>query len=296
MAATARSQAWLERGVPRSLVAWVAVLATLTAAVVGARAGSNSALALTVATLAGNATDALQSIGEAIPLGFAFGLGMAAAVNPCGFALLPTYLGLYVGTAAGERLRWPAQLRRSLAVSAAMTISFVALFGAAGLILGGVGAAVGGWLPWLSLGTGVVLAIVGGRLLAGGSVEAPGAERLADRLGGAVNRTGLLAYAAYGLAFALSSLGCTLPLFLAVVGTGVARGGLAGGLGQLVLYAVGMGAVVSLLTVLVSLFGGGVLARVRGAGRVLQPLSAVLLLATGGYIVYYGLSAGGILG
>ncbi len=84
-----------------------------------------------------------------------------------------------------------------------------------------------------------------------------------------MNRTGLLAYAAYGLAFALSSLGCTLPLFLTVVGTGVARGGLAGGLGQLVLYALGMGTVVSMLTVLVSLFGGGVLARVRGAGRVL---------------------------
>ena len=33
-----------------------------------------------------------------------------------------------------------------------------------------------------------------------------------------------------------------------------------------------------------------------GAGRVPQPVSAVLLLATGGYIVYYWLSAGGILG
>jgi cytochrome c biogenesis protein CcdA len=93
----------------------------------------------------------------------------------------------------------------------------------------------------------------------------------------------------------LSSLGCTLPLFLAVVGTGLARGGIAGALGQLVLYALGMGAVVSLLTVLFGLFGRGVLARVRGVGRVLQPLSAVLLLTTGGYIVYYWLSAGGIL-
>jgi hypothetical protein len=53
-----------------------------------------------------------------------------------------------------------------------MTMSLVALFGAAGLILGGLGAAVGGWLPWLSLSTGVVLAIVGERLLAGGWVEA----------------------------------------------------------------------------------------------------------------------------
>jgi len=58
------------------------------------RAGSDSVLTLAVATLAGNATDALHAIGEAIPLGFAFGLGMAAAVDPCGFVLLPTYLGL----------------------------------------------------------------------------------------------------------------------------------------------------------------------------------------------------------
>jgi len=248
-----------------------------------------------VATLAGEATNRLQGIGEAIPLGVAFGLGMAAAVNPCGFALLPTYLGLYLGTATGERIPWPAQVRRALRVSTVMTMSFVALFGAAGLILGFLGAAVGGWLVWVSLATGVVLAIAGGRLLAGGSLDAPAAERLADRLGGAANRTGLLAYAAYGLAFGLSSLGCTLPLFLTVVGIGLAGGGIAGALGQLVLYALGMSAVVSVLTILVALFGRGVLARVRVAGRVLQPLSAALLLATGGYIVYYWLSAGGIL-
>ena len=293
MTANAETLARLERNPPRNALAWIAVVVTLAGAVVAARQGTNSALSIAVATLAGEATDRLRGIGEAIPLGFAFGLGMGAAVNPCGIALLPTYLGLYLGTASGERIPWPAQVRRALQVSAAMTISFVALFGAAGVILGLLGGALGGWLPWVSLGTGVVLAIAGGRLLAGGSFEAPAAERLADRLGGMANRAGLVAYAAYGLAFGLSSLGCTLPLFLTVVGIGLARGGIAGALGQLVLYALGMGTVVSVLTVLVALFGRGVLARARGAGRVLQPLSAVLLLATGGYIVYYWLSAGG---
>ena len=176
-----------------------------------------------------------------------------------------------------------------------MSLSFVALFGLAGLVLGTLGAAAGDWLPWLSLSTGVLLAIAGGRLLAGASVGAPPAERLADCLGGAARRSGLLGYAAYGLAFALSSLGCTLPLFLTAVGTGLARGGLVGGLSQLVLYALGMSLVVSLLTVLVGLFGRGVLLHVRGIAGLLQPLSAALLLATGGYIVYYWLSAGGIL-
>jgi len=295
MTANVGTVARLERGLPRDVLAWIAVVGTLAGAVAAARQGSDSTLSIAVATLAGEATNRLQGIGEAIPLGVAFGLGMAAAVNPCGFALLPTYLGLYLGTATGERIPWPAQVRRALRVSTVMTMSFVALFGAAGLILGFLGAAVGGWLAWVSLATGVVLAIAGGRLLAGGSLDAPAAERLADRLGGAANRTGLLAYAAYGLAFGLSSLGCTLPLFLTVVGIGLAGGGIAGALGQLVLYALGMSAVVSVLTILVALFGRGVLARARVAGRVLQPLSAALLLATGGYIVYYWLSAGGIL-
>jgi hypothetical protein len=57
-----------------------------------------------------------------------------------------------------------------------------------------------------------------------------------------------------------------------------------------------MGVVVSLLTLLFGLLGRGVLARVRGAAGLLQPLGALLLLTTGGYIVYYWLSAGGILG
>ena len=296
MADTTRSLARLEPGLPRSVLAWSAVVATLLAAVLAAREGGNSAVALAVTTMASGATDVLQRIGEAIPLGLAFGLGMAAAVNPCGFALLPTYLGLYLGTAAGEARPWPAQVSRAVQVSAAMSLSVVALFGAAGLVLGAVGAAVGGWLPWLSLSTGVLLAVAGGRLLAGGSIAAPPAKRLADRLGDAATRSGLLAYAAYGLAFALSSLGCTLPLFLTAVGTGMARGGLAAGLSELVLYALGMSLVVSLLTVLFGLFGRGVLARVRGAAGLLPPFGAVLLLVTGGYIVYYWLSAGGILG
>jgi len=295
MADTVRSLAGREPSLPRSAVVGAAVVATLLAAVLAARAGSTSGLTLVVATLANGATDALQRTGEAIPLGVAFGLGMAAAVNPCGCALLPAYLALYLGTAAGQPRPWPHQVARALQVSAAMSASFVALFAAAGLVLGAMGAAAADWLPWLSLSTGVLLAILGGRLLAGGAVTAVAAERLADRLGGIAAQNSLLAYAAYGLAFALSSLGCTLPLFLAAVGTGVARGGLLGGLGQLVLYGLGMSVVVALLTVLFGCFGGGVLARVRGVAGRLQPLSGALVLATGGYIVYYWLSAGGIL-
>jgi cytochrome c-type biogenesis protein len=279
----------------REVVAWILVIFTLALAILGAFQRSSDDLAIAISTLAGGATDTLQGLGRALPLGYAFGVGMAAAVNPCGVALLPTYLGLYLGTAGLRPRPWPAKLAHAVTIGATMTLSFVALFGAAGLILGAAGAAAGALLPWLSIAVGVALVLAGGRLLAGGSIDASTAERLADALGGAAARTDLLGYAAYGLAFALSSLGCALPLFLAVFGSGLARGGVADAFEQLVLYALGMGAVVSALTVVVAVLGHSVLRRVRGAGRALQPLSAVLLLATGGYIVYYWLSAGGIV-
>ncbi len=38
------------------------------------------------------------AVGEALPLGFAFTAGMATAANPCGFAMLPAHLSLYLGT------------------------------------------------------------------------------------------------------------------------------------------------------------------------------------------------------
>jgi len=282
------------RGSPlRTGIGWAAAVATLSVAVLSAVQPGSSGLAVAVSTLAGSASDALQGAGAAIPLGYAFAVGMASAVNPCGFALLPTYLGLYLGNSVAAGRSWPAHLSRALVVSSTMTVSFVLLFGAAGLILDTAGALVGPLLPWLSVGVGVLLVIAGGRLVAGGSLNSQPAERLADSLGSTAGQVGLLGYAAYGFAFALSSLGCTLPLFLSVVGAGISQ---SHAVTELVLYALGMGSVVLILTVLVSIVRGAVFARVRGSGRIIQPLGAVLLLATGGYIVYYWLAAGGILG
>src|SRR5262252_6110777 len=120
----------------REVVAWLVVVLTLAVAVFGALEGGTAGLVLGISTLSGGASDVLESFGDAIPLGYAFAFGMASAVNPCGFALLPTYLGLYLGSAALERRPWPAQLARASVVSVTMTASFVVLFGAAGVVLG----------------------------------------------------------------------------------------------------------------------------------------------------------------
>jgi cytochrome c biogenesis protein CcdA len=275
----------------RTATAWGAVLLALAAAIGGAlvTGPAGGDLTLAVATLSSRATAALQGVGGTFPHGYAVAAGMAAAVNPCGFALLPAYLGLYLGASGDAGTR---SIPRALVVGASMTLGFVALFGIAGLLL----AALVDVLPWLSLFIGLLLVLAGGRMLAGGSFDASGAERLGARLGVLAGRSGLVGYAAYGVAFALSSLGCTLPLFLTVVGTALTAGGFGAAAAQFLLYGLGMGLVVTGATVLVALFGRAVVAPSGWAGRYLGPASAVLLLVTGAYVVYYWLTVGGLLG
>ncbi len=272
-------------------------LLVLAAAVGGALlAGPDGGrLAVALATASARSTELLEQLGTALPLGYAFVAGMVAAVNPCGLALLPAYLALgFDASEADTRSRLLAVLAKALALSGSATGGFVILFGAAGLVLSATTALVA-YLPWAGLAVGVLLILAGGRLLAGGDLYAPLPAQLGARLGGVAGRAGPLGAFAYGVAFALASLGCTLPLFLTVVGGALTVHGVAAGLVRFLLYGFGMGVVLSVLALAAALGWHAVRGPVVGIGRYLTPVSALLLLVTGAYVVYYWLTAGGLL-
>ena len=132
-----------------------------------------------VETLSGRSGSYLGGIG--IPLGVAFAAGMAAAVNPCGFAMLPAYLGLYLGSDEKQRNRaYSVQyLARALLVGGVVTSGFVLLFGVAGAAIGAGSRSVVEVMPWLGLAVGVLLAVIGSWLLAGGKLYSGLAGRAA---------------------------------------------------------------------------------------------------------------------
>jgi hypothetical protein len=107
-------------------------------------------------------------------------------------------------------------------------------------------------------------------------------DRLAARMGAAARRGGLGGYAAYGLAYGLASFGCTLPIFLTVVGSALVVHGFLAGLLEFLLYSLGMGFVLGALTIAAAGFKQGALAPVRTLTRYASPASALLLLVTGG--------------
>jgi len=220
------------------------------------------------------------------PILLAVTAGMLAAVNPCGFALLPAYLSVLV---AGDRSRpdgpraVAAAVGRALRCTAALTAGYVAVFGAFGLVL----APVTGWLqprlPWLTVALGGSLALAGGWLLAGRSLPAPGSRLRAPRLTGTAASMVL-----FGMAYALASLGCAIGPFLAIVVSSLRAGSVGAGLLLFVGYAAGMGLVIAVTAIAVALVRAGAVARLRRAAGFVPRIGGAVLIAAGAYVAYYG--------
>ncbi len=284
----------------RSALSFVLVIATLAGAVgaallTGARLGPITG---SVEGVASSSSTFLAKLGRNLPAGYVVGAGMVAAVNPCGFPMLPAYLGLFVGTGAANELRPGIGRRivRAITVSLTMTGAFMLLFASVGIALSRGLHAVTQAFPAIGLTVGIVMVLIGGWMVAGGSFYVDVGERAADRIRGLARGTSVRAYFAYGLAYALVSLSCTLPIFLVIVGGAATLSGPGAALLQFVLYAIGMGLVVTLLTVGVSLLQVAALRSVRRLLPFVQPVTAGLLLLAGAYLVYYWLTVGGILG
>ena len=228
--------------------------------------------------------------GVKVPVAYALVAGMVASVNPCGFVLLPTYLGYYLGGGNGG-VGARGQLGRALLVSVTVTASFVLLFGLAGILAGLAASALTSSLPYIGVTVGAGLLLLGGLLASGHELNVSLAPRMAHRFMGASRRQGLGAYAAYGVAYGLASLGCTLPVFLGVVGTSLQLHGLASAVGQFMLFGIGMGVVLTACTVTAAWLGDGLIRRARALGPHIGWLSAVVLWLAGAYVLYYWLTA-----
>jgi cytochrome c biogenesis protein CcdA len=208
----------------------------------------------------------------------ALAAGLVAAFNPCGFALLPSYLALLIngeGTGTGV---W-----RALRLSTAMTAGFVTVFGLFGLVISILTTSVQRYLPWVTVVIGVALVVLGVRLLSGREL----ALRI-PRLSVGGPSGSLAALYGYGASYAVASLSCTVAPFLAVTGLVGGGGGLGTGLAAFIAYGIGMGLVVGALSMLVALAHESVVGRTRRLLPHISRISGGLLLVAGVYVAYYG--------
>ena len=211
----------------------------------------------------------------------AIAAGMAATVNPCGFALLPAYLSAFLGSK--NRDGGANAVARALAVSAALTAGFVVVFGAFGLIVTPLALSIEDKLPWVTIAIGFGLIALGIALLAGRqpTLRIPKLQR------GGSDGT-LSSMFLFGISYATASLSCTVGPFLAVTTTTFRSSSFIAGTAVFFAYALGMGIVIGILTVALSVAKTTVVQRFRSALPKINRIAGGIIVVAGLYVAYFG--------
>ncbi len=213
-------------------------------------------------------------------VGLAFAAGLVAALNPCGFALLPAYLTFVVGDSTPGR---PAAVARAVAVTIAMTLGFLTVFAVFGALTIPLASAIQRYLPVVTVIVGVVLVALGLWLLTGHELRLPTrpprdlapTARLGSMFG-------------YGVAYAVASLSCTVGPFLAVTTAATRTGSGVGVVAVYAAYAAGFALIVGTLAVAAAFACAALAVRLRTLLPAVNRIGGGLVVLVGLYVAYYG--------
>ena len=227
-------------------------------------------------------------------LALAFVAGAVATINPCGFALLPASLSYFLGLDDDATAAAPGgdaatgspgganPVLRALAVSAAVTLGFVVVFGLMGVIWSSVSGWLGTRLPYFTIVVGIALVGLGVAMLRGfePTIDLPKLQ-LSQR------SRQLSSMFLYGVSYAIASLSCTIGVFIAVTSTTLTNSNFLEGVATFVAYGLGMGTTLAVLTIAVALAKAGLVARFRSLLPRMNAISGVLLVLAGVFVSYY---------
>lgn len=211
--------------------------------------------------------------------------GMVAAVNPCGFILLPTYLMYFLGLQGAMPGTQRATMRRAVIVSAAVSTGFLSVFLIAGIISYNFTNWINENAKYATGGIGVALVVLGVAMLAGYKLPFMTPRLDAGGEGGPKQTVG--AMFVYGIAYAVASIGCTIGLFIATVFSTSRRDGVVSGVGNMLAYGAGMALLVSALTVALASANTGLLKLLRGSLQYVDRIAAFFVLLSGAYLLWY---------
>ncbi len=213
-------------------------------------------------------------------LATSFTAGLVATINPCGFAMLPAYLGYFLG--GDQEEGGMTALRRALTIGGVVSAGFLLVFGVTGALLVIGLRSLAAVIPWLALLVGIGLMVLGVFFLRGRylNLRLPTLGRISRERN---SRSVFL----FGVSYAIASLSCTLGIFLSLVATTFTQTSFLGGLAAFLAYGVGMSMVLLVITITMAFGQDAVVRRIRGAARYVDKLSGVVLIGAGGFIVWY---------
>jgi cytochrome c-type biogenesis protein len=217
-----------------------------------------------------------------MPVALALVAGALASVNPCGFPLLPAFLSFYVGADEDVLPQAPARAAQGLLVGLLVSAGFLGVFAVVGVPIAYGVTRLTSAIPWAGLAIGVLMVTfaIGG--LAGRTLYLRSKRPLAPQ-----HRRRPATMVWFGAAYAVCSLGCTLPIFVALVGASLATASIFEGAIVFGAYAFGMATILMALSLGAALARDGLARRLKRLLPHMHRIASSLLLISASYLTYY---------
>tara|TARA_Y100000590_G_scaffold73383_1_gene80810 strand:+ start:762 stop:1490 length:729 start_codon:yes stop_codon:yes gene_type:complete len=221
-----------------------------------------------------------------VPLLFAFSAGMIAAFNPCGAAMFPAYVG-YQLSGGLDSNNLLVDSFRAILVGLVTTIGFIVVFGIVGLIVAAGGSVIGQYLPLAGLIVGIIITSFGISLIVF-------KKKLGFIAASRVNLgqgKGLRNVFLFGVSYAVASVSCALPIFLATVGIVTGKAVTTYSIIETIIsslsYGVGMGVVMIAVAIGAVFFKELVRKILRRIFPLVEPIGNLAMVGAGVYLIYY---------
>jgi cytochrome c biogenesis protein CcdA len=220
-----------------------------------------------------------------VPLATAFTAGLVAAVNPCGFPMLPAYLSWFIGM-DDEEVDASHRVGRALLSGSSVAFGFLLVFAGLGIPINAGFSGIYRAMPWFTVVMGAAFVMLGVAMLRGYRLEVvlPHLDR------GAKSRR-YRSMVLFGASYAIASLSCTLPIFLVYVAGTAHRSNWLSGFVAFLAYGAGITLVLLALSLAIALARDSMVRTMRSLVRFADRAAAVLLVIVGVYLVYYGIYA-----
>ncbi len=186
--------------------------------------------------------------------------------------MLPGYISYYMGI--------KSSLGNAVPHGVACALGLIAVFSAIGAMASILGSVIDPYIPLLELVAAIATILFGVTLL----VEIRLPTFLVPLK--APKRRGVIGIFLYGVIYGLATLGCSAPIFFAVLFWAVASGPV-NGMITFLIYAAGMGLPLILTTILVSVAKERMLKKMMSILPRLQKISGVILIIIGIYLIYF---------
>lgn len=218
-------------------------------------------------------------------LGFALSLGAFTFFSPCAVALLPSYLAFYAGTGPGAREA--SGPRQGLVFGSAAAAGILVLFALGGVLIYALrtrwpvlsSADLLAGFTWIGTAVGAGLVVLGVLMLLDRAPSVTVPVRAPQQ------RT-MLGMAGFGAAYALASMGCTLPLFFGLLGALAASSPLES-LAAVLAFGAGIAGLMLAVGFAGGLAEGTLRGRLRRWTHRVRLASGVLLVLAGLYVLEF---------